>query len=155
MSEKIEETGSCLCKGVQFKVSGNVLFNCLCHCKACSHSRGMSPVHVIGIQPPEGVEITKGSELLTTAKGYGKMMHTFCSKCGCIVYQCLEGGNFRDVMPTTFHIEDGVNCKLPEKYLPQKHVNYENRHYDWHDPLPKFKTFPPNMVDNMGNDIPS
>ena len=152
---KIDETGSCLCRGVAFKVSANVMFNALCHCKACSHARGMSPVHLIGIQPAEGLEITQGSDLLTTTKGYGKMRHTFCSKCGSIICQYPEGADFRAIVPTNFHIADGVNCKLPDKYLPQAHTNYENRHYDWYDPLPKFKAFPPNMVDNAGNDIPS
>ena len=156
MSETIEDIGACHCRGVKYKVSGKVIMNALCHCKACGHNRGMNPVHLIGVTPPEGVEITEGKELLTTAKGYGTLRHTFCSKCSCMIYQCPEGANFRAILPTNFHIEDGVVCKLPEKYLPKFHVNYENRHYDWGDTLPKFKCFPPNgKVDNQGNHIPS
>ena len=155
MSESIQDTGSCHCRSVKYKVNGNVMFNCFCHCKACCHSRGMSPVHLIGISPPEALEFTEGKELLTKTKGYGKMVHAFCSKCGTMVYQCPgEDVNFRAILPTNFHIEDGVNCKLPEKYLPKAHVNYENRQYDSCDKLPKFKCFPPTgMVDNQGNDI--
>ena len=155
MSEKkIEEMGACQCRSVKFRVCGNVMMNVLCHCKACSHNRAMSPVHLILVTPAEGVEITEGSDLLTVANGYGKVRHAFCSKCGCMLYEYPEGANFKGVPPTNFHIEDGVNCKLPEKYLPQMHVNYENRHYDWHDFLPKFKCFPPDgKVDNQGNDI--
>ena len=156
MSGTIEDNGACHCRIVKYKVSGNIMFNGLCHCKACCHNRGMSPVHLLGITPPEGLKFTEGAELLTTTKGYGKMIHTFCSKCGTMVWQCPEGANFRAILPTNFHIEDGVNCKLPEKYLPTAHLNYENRQYDSCDKLPKFKCFPPNgMVDNQGNDISS
>merc|ERR1711894_203457 len=143
---------------LQFKkgVKGNLMFNALCHCKACCHRRGMSPTHLLGVSPASAFEITEGAELCTTSKGYGKMTHTFCAKCGVQVWQCPEGADFRAVLPTNFHIEDGVSCKLPVKYQPKIHVNYENRHYDFHDDLPKFKCFPPNgMVDNQGNEITS
>ena len=154
MAETIEDSGACQCRSVKFKVSGNIMMNGLCHCKACSHNRAMSPVHLLVVTPPEAVTITEGAEFITTANGYGKLRHVFCSKCGCLVYQYPEGANFRALLPTNFHIEDGVVCKLPEKYMPKMHVNYENRHYDWCDSLPKFKVFPPGgKVDNQGNDI--
>ena len=156
MSETIEDNGACRCRSVKYKVKGNVLFNALCHCKACCHNRGMSPVHLIGISPASAFEISEGAELLTKTNGYGKMRHAFCSKCGVMVNQHPDGADFYAVLPTNFHIEDGVNCKLPEKYLPKAHVNYENRQYDSCDKLPKFKVFPPGpMVDNQGNEISS
>ena len=157
MSEKrIEETGACQCRTVKFKVSGNVTLNCLCHCKACSHIRAMSPVHLILVTPAAGVKITEGSDVVMNAKGYGKLMHAFCSKCSCMLYEWPEGADFKAICPTNFHIEDGVSCKLPKKYLPEMHINYENRHYDWNDSLPKFKCFPPDgKVDHQGNDIHS
>ena len=155
MTETIEDYGSCLCSSVKFKVSGNLLMNGLCHCRACSRAIGMSPVHLIVISPPEAVKITEGNELLSTVND-GRIRHTFCSKCGVMVYQYLEGGDFRSILPTNFHIEDGVDCKLPEKYMPKTHFNYENRHYDWCDSLPKFKCLPPEgKIDNQGNDITS
>merc|ERR1712141_533219 len=120
----------------------------------------MSPIHVIAVTPPESVQITEGTSFLQTAKGYGKMRHIFCAKCGSMIYQCPEGAQFRALMPTNFHIEDGVSCKLPQKYLPKAHINYENRQYDWFDELPKYKTFMPGgkmpskgRCDNQGNDI--
>ena len=138
----IDKKGSCHCGSVEFRVRGNILLNVLCHCKTCSQNRGMSPVHIINITPAEGVEITKGEELLTLYRGNRKVDFCFCEKCGCCVYQAPEGYSFRGIFPTNFHIEDGINCTLPEEYLPKFHVNYENRLTDWHDPLPKYKTFP-------------
>ena len=155
MSETIEDNGACQCRSIKYKVKGNMVMSALCHCKACSHNRGMSPVHLIAISPPEALQITEGAELLTKAKGYGTVRHAFCSKCGTMVYQHPEGADFRAILPTNFHIEDGVNCKLPEKYLPTMHANYENRQYDSCDQLPKFRCFPPNgMMDNQGNELP-
>lgn len=152
----IQESGSCRCGAIKFQVSGNVLFNALCHCKACSHNRGMSPVHLIGVTPPSSLLLKEGHEFLKLAKGYGKMRHKFCSKCGCIVYQYPKHANFRAIIPTNFHIEDDTDCRLPKEYIPKVHVNYENRHYDFHDDLPKFKGFPPHgRVDNSGYDIHS
>ena len=154
MSETITESGSCQCRSVKFKVEGTIMMSTYCHCKACAHNRAMSPVHLIGITPPEAIEVTEGKQFLQTTKGYGRMVHIFCSKCGCMIYQYPKGAPFRAISPTNFHIEDGVRCTLPKKYLPQSHINYENRQYDWHDHLPKFKAFPPEgLVDNQGNDV--
>ena len=154
MSEEIEEIGACHCRSVKFKITGTILMNVYCHCKACSHNRAMSPVHLIGISPVEGIEIIEGMKFLTTTKGYGKMRHTFCAKCGCMMYQHPDGAPFRAILPTNFHFENGASCRLPDKYMPKSHINYENRQYDWNDELPKFKGFPPEgMVDNQGNGI--
>ena len=106
----------------------------------------MSPVHIMGIQPPEGVQVTKGAHMINVYEPEnGTLMHCTCKKCGGGIYYCPKGAPFRLVYPTNFHIADGKNCKLPDDYLPTAHLNYENRLMDWHDPLPKFKTFPPPM----------
>lgn len=68
MSETIEENGACRCRSVKFKVVGKILMNALCHCKACSQNRGMSPVHLIAVTPPEAVQITEGKEFLRKFK---------------------------------------------------------------------------------------
>jgi hypothetical protein len=58
------------------------------------------------------------------------------------IYQCPEGAGFRALFPTSFHVEDGLSCKLPSAYLPRAHVNYENRQVDALDDLPKYRTWP-------------
>ena len=149
----IGENGACRCRCIKFKVTGYKLFNGLCHCKSCSYNRGMSPVHLIAVTPAQGVEIIEGKEFLRKVRGDGKMRHKFCSNCGVEIYQGPKGADFRGILPTNFHIEDGVSCLLPEKYKPECHVNYENRQYDWNDDLPKFKAHPPHgRLDNHGYD---
>ena len=135
---KIDEKGSCQCGLVQYRVRGKILFNVLCHYKTCSQSRGMSPVHVIGVTPTEGIEVVKGEDLLTLYRK-GRMYYCFCEKNGCGVYQWPEGLPFRGIYPTNFHIKQGTRCALPEKYLPKMHCNYENRQTDWHDSFQNIK----------------
>ena len=85
------------------------------------------------------------------------MTHAFCSSCGTGIYQCPSGASFRALFPVTFHIEDESNeksCLLPPEYLPTCHLNYENRLFDWHDSLPKYKAFKSStQVTNEGTPI--
>lgn len=144
-----------MCGEVQFAVKGSVIFNELCHCRACSWARGCSPVHLIGVQDP-GFTVTKGQELVKEVKGKGQMLHQFCSACGSFICQSPEGEPFKAVMPTSFHIvgADGVSCLLPLELLPKHHVNYENRQMNWSDDLPKYKTFDSSpRLDNSGNPL--
>lgn len=144
-AETIDQKGACYCGAVGFSVRGGIFFNGLCHCKACSRARGVSPLHLIAVTPPEALQILKGEEGLVTHRGYrgafGQMTHRFCGACGCLIDQGPEGAPFRAVLPVNFHLEDGKSCVLPEKYKPKLHVNYENRMMDWHDSLPKYKVF--------------
>ncbi|CAM9271069.1 unnamed protein product [Ectocarpus fasciculatus] len=138
----MNQSGQCLCGGVQFKVvDAPILFSALCHCRACARARGMSPVHLVGV-PVAKFYIVEGEELLREAEGHGRMVHGNCSKCGTGVYQAPKDTGFRALFPATFQIqcgEEGKCCLLPSEYLPTVHVNYENRLFDWHDQLPKYK----------------
>lgn len=150
MATSIDQEGKCLCGKVQFTVKGQPKFNAFCHCKACSRACGMSPVHLIGF-PDECFNITQGEENIQVVNGLGSMTHGKCTSCGVGIYQCPNGANFKAVFPTTFQIEDQKSCLLPADLLPTVHFNYENRHHDWSDSLPKFKAFPPAArVENNG-----
>ena len=145
---KIEQTGSCLCGAIKFKASGNIQGNVLCHCRTCSRAKGMSPVQLIIVTKGGDADIitfTQGEDKLQVAKGYGDMEHLFCSECGCGICQGLHAFSsyFRAVFPSTFQIEDGASCLVPEIYRPRCHVHYENRLFDWNDDLPKWKGGPP------------
>merc|ERR1712217_608891 len=122
----------------------------------------MTPVHLIGVHLKEGtspITYLQGEEEVKKIDGlgncYGNMEFEFCGKCGCGICQTLTPYRdyYRAVYPSTFHIEEtskslvdggspetGVpSSKLPDKYLPKFHNNYENRGFDWHDDLPKYK----------------
>jgi len=103
---------------------------------------------VLGVSPSSAFTITEGAELVKVYSQAPMEWH-FCSKCGTVVNQQpkgLPGIDFVGVLPTTFRLEraDAPNngaLLLPDKYLPQAHVNYESRLVDYQDSLPKFKVF--------------
>ncbi|PZV40076.1 GFA family protein [Mesorhizobium kowhaii] len=73
MSDTIRRTGSCLCGGVQFSVSGAPLRIGLCHCKDCRKASG-SVYSAYAIWPREAFESTG---IVST---YGT--RSFCPTCG-------------------------------------------------------------------------
>lgn len=161
------QNGQCLCGAVKFTIqNAKILFNELCHCRACSRARGMSPVHLVGVPEASFVVDPASKAFLTTVPGSGSsaMRHTNCKSCGVGIYQQPEGKSFVATFPTTYQIEttsgeegSTPSSLLPEYLLPRLHANYENRHFDWHDALPKYQAFPgsgPQMT-NEGQPIRS
>ncbi|KAJ1448699.1 Mss4-like protein [Pelagophyceae sp. CCMP2097] len=150
----VDETGSCYCGRVQFRVCGAPLFNEICHCRACSRARGSSPLHLLGFDTAD-FSITKGVYLIKVVPCAGYLLnapqgdalpleHAFCRECGGFVYQQPKGCAMRALSPTTFNIEadaDGrVSCALPAHLRPKAHIFYAMRLMDSHDSLPKYET---------------
>jgi len=73
MSTDITRSGSCLCGGVQFRVTGEPLRVGLCHCKDCRKTSG-SVFHAYAIWPLKAIETTG----ITST--YGN--RSFCPTCG-------------------------------------------------------------------------
>jgi len=149
-------TGQCLCGKVKFQVTGRVLFNELCHCRACGRARGMTPVHIIGVKGDFTVLSQEGggggggensSDMIKIVRGMRTLEHAICAACGGGLYQRPAAmTSLYAVFPTTFQIETDVpgsnvpSCLLPTYLQPQYHANYENRLFNHYDPLPKYKS---------------
>ena len=73
MSNDVIRSGSCLCGGVQFQVSGGPLRVGLCHCKDCRKTSG-SAFHAYAVWPRQAFE-TAG---ITGTYG----ARSFCPTCG-------------------------------------------------------------------------
>ena len=73
-------------------------------------------------------------------------------KCGSSVYQGPEGAPFKVFYPRYFAgYSAGKSNKLPKYCQPSKHINYENRMWDWNDGLPKYAGFGPgDLLNNDG-----
>lgn len=152
----VDQTVQCLCGAVEFRVQGKLLFSELCHCRACSWAASVSPVHLVGVAAPtiSYAKNASSEDHIRVTKGLGKMTHARCTECMAPVYQKPAGANFVALFPPTFYIgnsRDSVEQKLPAKYLPQYHANYENRTRDYADSIPKYKTFP-SLGNEMNND---
>ena len=147
----IDQVGKCLCGAVEFHAEGQILFNELCHCRACTWAASVSPVHLIGA---ERLTFTKGKDKVVIIQGLGTMIHARCCDCMSLLYQRPKEESCFAVFPPTFHIggDHATYQKLPNQYLPTMHANYENRQRDYEDSLPKYKSFPPhNQMNNDGS----
>lgn len=152
----VNQCGQCNCGKVKYEINAPLRFAGFCHCKACSRAMGMSPVHLVMFNGDDCLKVTAGKDSLREVAGRGKMRHAFCGDCGSGLWQHPEGADFRAVFPVNFQIEDaeGPGCKLPSMYLPQLHVNYENRLMDSADSLPKCKVWPGGeMLNNDGTPL--
>ncbi|MER9328163.1 GFA family protein [Mesorhizobium sp. M0488] len=73
MSDTIRRTGSCLCGGVQFTLTGPPLRTGICHCKDCRKTSG-SAFSAFAIWPREAFGMTG---IVSTYGG-----RSFCPTCG-------------------------------------------------------------------------
>ena len=148
-AETVTQTGQCNCGNIKYEIASTVRFSGYCHCKACSRAMGQSPVHLVMFNGADCIKVTAGN--VKHCSGIGKMRHAFCGDCGTGLYQHPDGADVRAVFPVNFQIEDGASCRLPEKYHPSLHCNYENRLLDSTDSLPKCKVWPGGeMLNNDG-----
>jgi len=156
-SSTLDTTGSCHCGAVRFRISGEVMFNFLCHCKNCSESKGSSPVHLLGVIGADSLTLDEESGP-TTVRESGAMRFVSCSSCHGPVTQYRDSNEFRVVFPVTLDLgrgeasDDHGADRLPDALAPQAHINYENRLFDWSDSLPKFKDYPGRtLLDDAGH----
>ena len=42
----INQTCQCLCGNIKFRIKGKMVFNELCHCRACAYAASVTPVQV-------------------------------------------------------------------------------------------------------------
>ena len=109
-TKEIDQTGCCYCGSVKYKLQGEITMSALCHCKTCSRFRGMSPIHLLVVEPAKSLQFIEGeniTKMYHEPKITGFMEYCFCTKCGGSVYQCPIDANWRTVFPTNFHISDG------------------------------------------------
>lgn len=74
-------TGSCLCKGVQFEITGDLPDLQVCHCASCRKAQGSAFVAVLPLAA-EQVAFTQGRELLTAFESSPGKERVFCRTCG-------------------------------------------------------------------------
>ncbi|GLB36749.1 putative glutathione-dependent formaldehyde-activating enzyme [Lyophyllum shimeji] len=85
-----EYHGSCLCRSVQFTITGEPFSFYVCHCKNCRKFTG-SALSANTFFKPEQVVITKGSEDVKvyrdtdTASG-NVLLRSFCPSCGASLF---------------------------------------------------------------------
>ena len=123
MSSDITRSGSCLCGGVQFRVTGEPLRVGLCHCKDCRKASG-SVFHAYAVWPRQAFE-TAG---ITST--YGE--RSFCPTCG---------GRVPLIGEDEVEVTIGSLDVAPTEGLVPSYELWIGRREHWLQPLPEARQF--------------
>lgn len=78
-------TASCLCNGIQLKISQNISKILVCHCKQCQKAQGAAFVAIAPIEI-KNLNIIQGKELLSEYYATENKKRVFCSQCASPIY---------------------------------------------------------------------
>ena len=123
MSSDFTRSGSCLCGGVQFRVTGEPLRVGLCHCKDCRKASG-SVFHAYAVWPRQAFE-TAG---ITST--YGE--RSFCPTCG---------GRVPLIGEDEVEVTIGSLDVAPTEGLVPSYELWIGRREHWLQPLPEARQF--------------
>ena len=132
-----ENTGSCSCEQVQFKLSSEVLTTVNCHCHMCRENNG-GAFSTYAVLPLSSLEFTKGSDIIREYE-LGSAKKMFCSECGTPIY------NTNSKYPSACMIYLGV-LKNHEELVPVVN-SWCDSQLPWVNNLPE--------IQNLAEDVPS
>lgn len=128
-----QHTGSCLCGGVRFKLTGPIAPIQVCHCMQCRKAQGTA----IATNAPVDAstfELEQGEALLTAYESSPGKQRVFCKVCGSPVY------SRRDSLPGVLRVRLGLLNEPVDAPL-QAHF-YTGSKANWWpicDELPRFE----------------
>lgn len=128
----MEYSGSCLCKGVKFKIKGNFENFYLCHCRYCRKDTGSA--HAANLfSTTAKLEWTKReTEVRLFQPPKSEHIKAFCTNCGSALPNLQMGGKLL-VVPA------GCLDTILEK-RPDAHIFISNKAI-WDEALEKIKKF--------------
>lgn len=85
-------TGSCLCGGIRFEITGPFTEALYCHCTHCQHRTGTG-YSVGGRVGREDLRVISGRDLISGFTPPGGVVKVFCARCGGHVF---SGDPFTD-----------------------------------------------------------
>ncbi len=94
-------TGSCLCGGVQFRISSELKPIQVCHCSQCRKAQG-TPFATNTPVRTAAFDLISGSELLTAFESSPGKRRVFCRQCGSPIYST------KDTVPGVLRIRAGL-----------------------------------------------
>lgn len=133
-------TGSCLCGGVRYEMTGAPVRVNHCHCSRCRKVRGTAHATNL-VVPLDGLRYTQGTDLLTAFKPPDAVTftHVFCRTCGSSMPRLDENRSIAIVPMGSFDGDPGVR--------PERHIFVASR-AAWDeitDALPQFAGPPPSL----------
>ena len=129
-------TGSCLCGGVQFEVTGDLAPIQVCHCSQCRKAHG-TPFATNMPIPASTFVLTRGRELLKDFESSPGKVRYFCGRCGSPIY------SRKDTLPDVVRLRAGL-LNGPLAVRPAFHFHVASKANWWRidDDLPQFKESP-------------
>ena len=138
---QVDMTGSCLCGGVEYTVSGELQRFYHCHCQRCRKATGTGHGSNVLVTPLASITWTRGEDLLSSYKvpEAERFFNCFCTRCG-------------SPMPRVVPELDGVlipagSLDVETPVAPQARIFWDSR-AQWScgdDGLPVFSEYPPNI----------
>lgn len=128
----IEHSGSCLCQGVRFRISGPLATIQVCHCSQCRRAQG-GPVAANIPVDTAALTFLSGEDLLQAYESSPGKVRVFCRDCGSPVF------SRRDSLPGVVRIRAGL-LHEPVASKPAFHafVASEASWWETTDSLPKY-----------------
>lgn len=128
-----QQTGSCLCQTVKFRLKAEVLNTVNCHCSICKKITGAA-FETIAVVNEGDLEIFTGRDNLSTYRVSDKAEKHFCSICGTPIYNIHFGHPGRAL------IQIGA-LDEPASLSPTLNLHSENM-FPWVTTLDDLKNFP-------------
>eukprot|EP00295_Goniomonas_pacifica_P026141 CAMPEP_0175947834 /NCGR_PEP_ID=MMETSP0108-20121206/28114_1 /TAXON_ID=195067 ORGANISM="Goniomonas pacifica, Strain CCMP1869" /NCGR_SAMPLE_ID=MMETSP0108 /ASSEMBLY_ACC=CAM_ASM_000204 /LENGTH=156 /DNA_ID=CAMNT_0017273525 /DNA_START=18 /DNA_END=488 /DNA_ORIENTATION=- len=129
---------SCRCGACKLEVTGDPMFACFCHCSLCALNHAAPVVPIAGF-PFANIKLEGDVTKFASTEGAERCS---CKSCGQPMCNLFPAKGFGGTFLTNYR-KDQFKGGLPAKFQPQIHICYENRLFDWHDDLPKFRAMPP------------
>lgn len=132
-------TGSCLCGGIAYRISGELSPIQLCHCQQCRKAQGTPFVSNIPVARSQ-FELLRGAELLkeySASEGKGRV---FCSHCGSPLY------SHRISDPSTIRLRAGtLDQDLPVRPAFHAYTASAANWWSINDDLPQYAQGAPRL----------
>jgi len=133
-------TGSCLCRRVQYEISGELGDFGYCHCTSCRKASGTAHAANAPVQRSE-FRLTSGADELREFESSPGKLRVFCGRCGSPIFAYLSASG--DVIRLRLGSLDTPFTKQPKAHT------WVSDKADWapiDDRLPQFPEWAPRAV---------
>jgi len=129
-------TGSCLCGGVKFSISGELQPLQLCHCAQCRKAQGTAFATALPIKA-DAFTLLSGEDLLRHFESSPGKERAFCGRCGSPIY------SRRASRPVALRIRAGlIDQPLPVRPAFHQHVASKANWWNIADDIKQFPARP-------------
>lgn len=120
----VARSGSCLCGGVQFKLSLDPVAVGICHCRDCQKQTGSS-FSLVALVPAAGVHMSGEMAVFKTQGDSGlPVERSFCPKCGSPVRTDSDGTRQQGIVIIKAGLLDDAHALTPnlQIYCDSEHT---------------------------------